>query len=380
MEESAGAQDAPGATGRVVIVTPTYNERQNLEIIAGRVRESVPDADLLVVDDNSPDGTGDLADKLAETDRHVQVMHRTEKAGLGRAYVAGFSWALEHGYDVIVEMDADGSHRPEDLPRLLAALDSADAVIGSRYVPGGTVVNWPKSREFLSRGANIYNRVLLGISIKDATGGFRVYRASTLRRLDLNNIESAGYCFQIDMTLRVLQAGLRLAEVPITFVERERGASKMSSAVIREAFFRVAQWGITARLHGRSAAAPRRKLSLAQAAQALRRSARLAASAMARPSMARRSLMTSRRSASTASRSSTLRRSISMSQWLRGGLAFFGDGDSPVLAVAMAPQTRHSHMGGSSASAAKGTLKWCPFGQSKGTSWRGARSVFRSFS
>jgi len=266
MEESAGAQDAPGATGRMVIVMPTYNERQNLEIITGRVRESVPDADLLVVDDNSPDRTGDLADKLAETDRHVQVMHRTEKAGLGRAYVAGFSWALERGYDVIVEMDADGSHRPEDLPRLLAALDSADAVIGSRYVPGGTVVNWPKSREFLSRGANIYNRVLLGISIKDATGGFRVYRASTLRRLDLNNVESAGYCFQIDMTLRVLQAGLKLTEVPITFVERERGASKMSSAVIREAFFRVAQWGITARLHGRSAAAPRRKLSLLSAA------------------------------------------------------------------------------------------------------------------
>jgi dolichol-phosphate mannosyltransferase len=245
----------------VVIVMPTYNERQNLEIIVGRIRESVPDADVLVVDDNSPDGTGDLADKLAETDRHVQVMHRTEKAGLGRAYVAGFSWALERGYDVIVEMDADGSHRPEDLPRLLTALDSADAVIGSRYVPGGTVVNWPKSREILSRAANVYNRLLLGISIKDATGGFRVYRASTLRRLDLNNIESAGYCFQIDMTLRVLQTGLKLTEVPITFVERERGASKMSSAVIREAFFRVAQWGITARLHGRSAAAPHRQLS-----------------------------------------------------------------------------------------------------------------------
>src|SRR5215469_16698377 len=321
-----GMGESGAATSRVIIVLPTYNERQNLEIIVGRVRESVPDADLLVVDDNSPDGTGDLADKLAETDRHVQVMHRTEKAGLGRAYVAGFSWALERGYDVIVQMDADGSHRPEDLPRLLAALDSADAVIGSRYVPGGTVVNWPKSREFLSRGANIYNRVLLGIGIKDATGGFRVYRSSTLRRLDLNNIESAGYCFQIDMTLRVLQAGLKLTEVPITFVERERGASKMSSAVIREAFFRVAQWGITARLHGRSAAAPRRKLRTPPATpraklrrcgalpQALRRSARLAASAMARPSMARRSLMTSRRSASTASRSSTLRRSISMSQ------------------------------------------------------------------
>jgi dolichol-phosphate mannosyltransferase len=252
MEESAAGN------GRAVIVMPTYNERQNLEIIVGRVRESVPAADLLVVDDNSPDGTGDLADKLAETDQHVQVMHRTEKAGLGRAYVAGFSWALERGYDVIVEMDADGSHRPEDLPRLLTALASADAVIGSRYVPGGTVVNWPKSREFLSRGANIYNRLMLGISIKDATGGFRVYRAATLRKLDLGNIESAGYCFQIDMTLRVLQAGLKLTEVPITFVERERGSSKMSNAVIREAFFRVAQWGISARLRGRSAASVRR--------------------------------------------------------------------------------------------------------------------------
>ena len=252
MEESAAA------AGRTVIIMPTYNERQNLEIIAGRVRESVPEADLLVVDDNSPDGTGDLADKLAETDQHIQVMHRTEKAGLGRAYVAGVSWALERGYDVIVEMDADGSHRPEDLPRLLTALAGADAVIGSRYVPGGTVVNWPKSREFLSRGANIYNRLMLGVSVKDATGGFRAYRAATLRKIDLNNIESAGYCFQIDMTLRVLQAGLKLIEVPITFVERERGSSKMSNAVIREAFFRVAQWGITARLHGRSAASPRR--------------------------------------------------------------------------------------------------------------------------
>jgi len=252
MEESAAA------AGRTVIIMPTYNERQNLEIIAGRVRESVPEADLLVVDDNSPDGTGDLADKLAETDQHIQVMHRTEKAGLGRAYVAGFSWALERGYDVIVEMDADGSHRPEDLHRLLTALADADAVIGSRYVPGGTVVNWPKSREFLSRGANIYNRLMLGVSVKDATGGFRAYRAATLRKIDLNNIESAGYCFQIDMTLRVLQAGLKLIEVPITFVERERGKSKMSNAVIREAFFRVAQWGITARLHGRSAASARK--------------------------------------------------------------------------------------------------------------------------
>lgn len=248
-----------GAVGRrVVIIMPTYNERQNLEIMAGRIRDCVPGAQLLVVDDNSPDGTGDLADKLAEADSRVQVMHRAEKAGLGRAYVAGFTWALDNGYDLIVEMDADGSHRPEDLPKLLDAVQSADAVIGSRYVPGGTVVNWPKSREILSRGANVYNRLMLGVRIKDATGGFRVYRAETLRRIDLDSIDSAGYCFQIDMTLRVLQAGLVLVEVPITFVERELGASKMSRSVIAEAFTRVAHWGIEARLHGHSAASVRK--------------------------------------------------------------------------------------------------------------------------
>jgi dolichol-phosphate mannosyltransferase len=250
--------EGDAATGRVVIVMPTYNERQNLEIIAARIREAVPAADVLVVDDNSPDGTGDLADKLAEADPRVQVMHRTEKAGLGRAYVAGFTWALDRGYDLIVEMDADGSHRPEDLPRLLATSGGADAVIGSRYVPGGTVVNWPKSREFLSRGANLYNRIMLGVRVKDATGGFRVYRAATLREIDLNGIQSAGYCFQIDMTLRVLQAGLTITEVPITFIERERGKSKMSNTVIFEAFARVARWGISARLRGRSAASVRR--------------------------------------------------------------------------------------------------------------------------
>ncbi len=251
-----GERDA--ATGRVVIVMPTYNERQNLEIIAGRIREAVPDACVLVVDDNSPDGTGDLADKLAEADPRVQVLHRTEKAGLGRAYVAGFTWALDRGYDLIVEMDADGSHRPEDLPRLLATSAAADAVIGSRYVPGGTVVNWPVSRKILSAGANIYTRAMLGIRVKDATGGFRVYRAATLREIDLNGIQSAGYCFQIDMTLRVLQAGLTITEVPITFIERERGTSKMSRTVILESFVRVARWGIGARLHGHSAASVRR--------------------------------------------------------------------------------------------------------------------------
>jgi dolichol-phosphate mannosyltransferase len=241
--------EAASATGRVLIVMPTYNERQNLEIMAGRIRESTPDADLLVVDDNSPDGTGDLAEKLAETDQHVHVMHRTEKAGLGKAYIAGFTWALEHGYDVIVEMDADGSHRPEDLPRLLAAVAAgADGVIGSRYVPGGSVVNWPRKREILSRGANIYVQIAIGFGVKDATGGYRAYKADTLRKIDLSNVESAGYSFQVDITLRVVRAGLRLVEVPITFVERERGVSKMDSAIIREAFWRVFRWGVQTRL------------------------------------------------------------------------------------------------------------------------------------
>jgi dolichol-phosphate mannosyltransferase len=244
--------EAASAIGRVLIVMPTYNERQNLEIMAGRIRESTPEADLLVVDDNSPDGTGDLADKLAETDQHVHAMHRTEKAGLGKAYIAGFTWGLERGYDVIVEMDADGSHRPEDLPKLLTAVaQGADGVIGSRWVPGGKVVNWPRKREVLSRGANIYTRLLLGFGIKDATGGYRAYRAATLRKIDLANVESAGYSFQIDITIRVIRAGLRIVEVPITFVEREHGVSKMDSSIIREAFFRVLQWGIQGRVRGK---------------------------------------------------------------------------------------------------------------------------------
>jgi dolichol-phosphate mannosyltransferase len=257
-----GAQPSPGNTAeRAIIVMPTYNERQNLETMATRIRSATPEVDLLVVDDNSPDGTGDLADKLAETDSRVHVLHRTEKAGLGRAYIAGFNWALERDYDLIIEMDADGSHRPEDLPRLLqgAAEMGSDGgvVIGSRYVPGGSVVNWPKHREILSKGANIYIRIMLGTSIKDATGGYRVYRAATLRKIDLSNVESAGYSFQVDLTLRVLQAGLTVTEVPITFVERELGASKMSSSVIRESFFRVAQWGVSAWLHGTTAASER---------------------------------------------------------------------------------------------------------------------------
>ena len=244
-EPNPSAEPFPG---RIVIVMPTYNERQNLESIATRVRTALPAADLLVVDDNSPDGTGDIADKMAETDPHVQVMHRTEKAGLGRAYIAAFGWALDRGYDVIVEMDADGSHQPEHLPSLVSALDHADLSIGSRWVRGGKVVNWPKSREALSRAANIYTRVMLGLGVRDATAGYRAYRAGTLRTISLEQVESTGYCFQIDLTMRVAQAGLRIVEVPITFVEREHGASKMSNSIIVEAFWRVAQWGIARRL------------------------------------------------------------------------------------------------------------------------------------
>ncbi len=233
--------------GQVAVVMPTYNERDNVESMANRVRRGMPTADLLVVDDNSPDGTGDIADKLAAEDPHIQVMHRAGKAGLGSAYIAGFKWALERGYGAVVEMDADGSHRPEELPALLAALKGADLVIGSRYVPGGTVVNWPKSRELLSRGANLYARLMLGIQVKDATAGFRAYRTSTLRRIGLDNVESQGYCFQIDLVLRTIKAGLTVREVPITFVERVHGASKMSRSVMAEAFWRVAAWSLTAR-------------------------------------------------------------------------------------------------------------------------------------
>ena len=239
-----------GPLGRVVVIVPTYNERENLEPIVARVRASAADADILVVDDNSPDGTGEIADKLAASDPHVHVLHRQAKAGLGSAYITGFGWALQRGYGVLVEMDADGSHDPAELPALLAALDHADLVIGSRWVPGGTVLNWPKSREVLSRGANTYARIMLGFGIRDATAGYRAYRADTLRAITLEQVVSRGYCFQIDLVLRAVRAGLTVTEVPITFTERTRGASKMSRAIMAEAFWRVAQWGIAARLRG----------------------------------------------------------------------------------------------------------------------------------
>lgn len=229
---------------RTLVIVPTYNERENLPIITQRLRTAVPSAHLLVADDASPDGTGQLADAIAADDDHVHVLHRPGKQGLGAAYLDGFRWGLAHGFDVIVEMDADGSHQPEQLPALLERVAAgADLVLGSRWVRGGTVVNWPKHREVLSRGGNVYTRLALGIPLRDATGGFRAFHRDALEALDLDAVESQGYCFQVDLAWRAVQAGLTVEEVPITFVERELGASKMSQAIVLEALWRVTQWG-----------------------------------------------------------------------------------------------------------------------------------------
>jgi dolichol-phosphate mannosyltransferase len=232
----------------VLVVVPTYDERENLEPIVARARASVPEAHLLIADDNSPDGTGQVADALAGADDHVHVLHRSGKAGLGAAYLAGFAWGLERGYDVLVEMDADGSHQPEQLPGLLARLADADVVLGSRWVPGGRVLNWPLHRKLISRGGTTYARLALGVRIHDITGGYRAFRADALRALDLQGVASQGYCFQIDLAWRAVQRGLRVVEVPITFVERERGRSKMSGAIVRESLVLVTAWGLRQRL------------------------------------------------------------------------------------------------------------------------------------
>ncbi|MBD8869547.1 polyprenol monophosphomannose synthase [Nocardioides donggukensis] len=238
-----------GAGGSILMVVPTYNEASNLAWIVGRLRAAEPEVDVLVVDDDSPDGTGRLADELAADDPAVQVLHRSRKEGLGAAYLAGFRVALEAGYDVVGEMDADGSHQPEQLHLLLDRLAEADLVIGSRWVPGGSVVNWPRFRRLLSRGGNLYVRMLLGIPVRDATAGFRVFRRSALESIDLDSVESAGYVFQTDLALRVVRAGLRVAEVPIEFVERERGDSKMTPQVAAESLRRITRWGVSERAH-----------------------------------------------------------------------------------------------------------------------------------
>ncbi len=233
---------------RVLVIIPTFNERENLPRILDRVRAAVPTAGVLVVDDSSPDGTGAIADERAAADPKIAVLHRTEKDGLGPAYFAGFDWGLERGFEVLVEMDADGSHAPEQLPRLLGALDHADLVIGSRYVPGGSVVNWPKSREILSRGGNLYSRLALGVNVKDITAGYRAYRADVIRTIPLTEVASHGYCFQVDLAWRTIRGGFRVVEVPITFTEREVGVSKMSGGIVREALVKVTLWGAAHRL------------------------------------------------------------------------------------------------------------------------------------
>ena len=240
-------------SSRTLVVIPTYDERESIPVALARLAEFTPDVDVLVVDDGSPDGTGALVEQIAADEqaagatRAIAVLHREGKLGLGTAYVAGFRWALERGYDVVVEMDADGSHRAQDLTRILAAVEQADLALGSRWIPGGRVVNWPAHREALSRGANTYARLMMGIPVHDATGGFRAYRADLLRQLPLGEVSSRGYCFQVDMAWRAVRSGARVVEVPITFVERELGVSKMSRDIVLEALVNVTRWGIAER-------------------------------------------------------------------------------------------------------------------------------------
>ncbi|MFW0110445.1 polyprenol monophosphomannose synthase [Rothia sp. P13129] len=233
---------------RVLTVIPTYNEKDNLPVVVRELRAAVPTCHILVVDDNSPDGTGELADEIAAEDSHVHVLHRAVKDGLGGAYIAGFKWGLNEGYDVLVEMDADGSHRPEQLPLLLEAIENgADLAIGSRYVPGGKTKNWPMHRQILSRGANLYTKIILGTKINDITAGYRAFRRDAIEHLLLTDTDSKGYVFQVDLAWRAESAGLKIVEVPITFVERAIGTSKMDSSIILDSMTKVTGWGLTSR-------------------------------------------------------------------------------------------------------------------------------------
>jgi dolichol-phosphate mannosyltransferase len=223
----------PGA----VVCLPTYNERENLEAMLRALGDK--GVRVLVIDDNSPDGTGDLADRLAQRLDYVDVLHRERKEGLGPAYLAGFRRALADGAELILEMDCDFSHDPNDVPRLVAAVEEADVALGSRYVEGGAVRNWGVLRRFVSSGGSWYARVLLGVRIRDLTGGFKCYRRGVLETIDLDAIHSKGYAFQIETTFRALRAGFRVVEIPITFVDREAGGSKMSRAIVAEAIWKV---------------------------------------------------------------------------------------------------------------------------------------------
>ncbi|UCR88155.1 polyprenol monophosphomannose synthase [Mycetocola spongiae] len=228
-----------------VVIIPTYNELENLPLIVGRVRAATPEVHVLVADDNSPDGTGALADTMAAEDDHIHVLHRPGKQGLGAAYKAGFAWAFDHGFERMVQMDADGSHQPEQLPAMLAKADEGyELVIGSRYIPGGKVENWPLHRLLLSRGGSAYSRIMLRLPVKDVTGGYRVFSARALRELNIDDVQSAGYNFQVDMLWHTQRAGLSITEVPITFIERVHGTSKMSGNIVFEAMWRVTRWGV----------------------------------------------------------------------------------------------------------------------------------------
>jgi dolichol-phosphate mannosyltransferase len=251
---TSGTGDQSASRARILVIMPTYNECASLSRVVSELFAHLPAANVLVVDDASPDGTGDLADQLARRDPRVAAMRRPGKLGLGSAYVQGFHWGIARGYDVLVEMDADGSHPAQTLPELVRTLGDATSpgspalVIGSRWVPGGSVLNWPRRREALSRGGNAYARMALGIPVSDATAGFRAYRADALATLDLATVDSYGYCFQIDMTLRMIDAGYEVCEVPIVFRERTDGESKMSRAIVLEAMWKVTLWGARRRL------------------------------------------------------------------------------------------------------------------------------------
>ncbi len=230
----------PSAHGPVWVILPTYNEADNIGSMVEAIRPRLAEVDrILIVDDNSPDGTGSIADGLAATDSRVEVLHRTAKEGLGPAYIAGFRRALAGGAGLIVQMDADFSHDPAYLPRLLAAADQADLVLGSRYVPGGAITEWGSARRLISRGGSIYSRAVLGVAVRDLTGGFKCFRREVLEAIDLDSVAASGYSFQVEMTYRVLRAGFKVLEVPITFRERQAGSSKMSPAIVVEAAWRV---------------------------------------------------------------------------------------------------------------------------------------------
>jgi dolichol-phosphate mannosyltransferase len=238
-----------------VVCLPTYNEAENVGPITSAILAAAPGLDVLVIDDGSPDGTGRLADEIALREPRVKVLHRARKEGLGKAYLAGFAWALERGYGLVLEMDADFSHHPRYLPALLGKAAEADLVLGSRYVPGGGTVNWGMGRRLLSRGGSLYARTILGVKVRDLTGGFKCFRREVLEAIDLPSVECSGYAFQIELTFRAVRSGFRVAEVPIVFEDRRVGQSKMSRRIVLEALRKV--WSIRFSRFGRKPGGPR---------------------------------------------------------------------------------------------------------------------------